>query len=1012
MVFLNSFLGPVALSALFSSAQASTHIRSAAAGHLHRRQSIPTDLPGNWTSLGCYTDTQGTRTLSLSTYTSTDNMTVSNCINFCGDGGFIYAGVEYSQECYCGNNIESGDTNATATDCNMACTGNTLQLCGGPSRLNLFWSGATPPPPPTIVPSVGNWTSLGCYSDNVDGRALTVGMDVTDVTIETCTSACFSSGYQFAGTEYSAQCFCGSSIVNGGAPTASDECTMTCAGNSSQFCGGPNRLNVYNYTGTDLPPINNGGGNAGGGQAVAVFPVLTGLPGSWSYNACWVDNAHGRIFETEIGADANLTVQSCIASCIDRNFTVAGMEFGQECYCGDRLVNGATLAAESDCSMSCTGNSTEACGAGNRLSVYSTTENITALPVAVALVDNLPGQWTYQGCYTDEVVGTRTLPWQNIWSTNNSVEACLTQCSDFGYTAAGLEYGDECYCGDISDIAAHDSVQAEESDCATQCPGDPLHLCGGGLRLQLYTWNGTMNVWHTPAVTGRYEFFVPGVVVPLIATVGVNNKVTFLEKDGTGFPNSTGAYELDLSLVDNFDLAWREMHVKTDVFCSGSIILPDKGARQINVGGWSLESTFGVRLYTPDGVPGTNSTNDWEENWEELSLQRGRWYPTAMMMANGTILVIGGETGSNASPQPNLELLPKPEGGDTVVELEWLQRTDPNNLYPFMFVLPGGGILAIYYNEARILDAVTFDTTKELPNLPASVDDFLGGRTYPLEGSAVLFPQYAPYTDPVRVLVCGGSSPGAGIAIDNCVSIEPEVDNATWTLERMPSKRVMSCMAPLPDGTFLILNGAHQGVAGFGLATDPNLGAVLYDPTQPVNQRMSILNTTIVARMYHSEAILLPDARVLVSGSDPQDGVNPEEFRIEIYIPPYLDMGFTQPEFTLEETDWAYGGTYTVSNITLFQGEISDVRISLIGAVSSTHGNTMGSRTIFPAISCSGTSCTVTAPPNANVSPPGWHQLFILDGPTPSHSVWVRIGGDPAQLGNWPQLPGFTTPGV
>jgi hypothetical protein len=37
------------------------------------------------------------------------------------------------------------------------------------------------------------------------------------------------------------------------------------------------------------------------------------------------------------------------------------------------------------------------------------------------------------------------------------------------------------------------------------------------------------------------QFFVPGVVVPLIATVGINNKVTFLEKGGTSvFPNSTG----------------------------------------------------------------------------------------------------------------------------------------------------------------------------------------------------------------------------------------------------------------------------------------------------------------------------------------------------------------------------------------------------------------------------------------------------------------------------------------
>lgn len=153
------------------------------------------------------------------------------------------------------------------------------------------------------------------------------------------------------------------------------------------------------------------------------------------------------------------------------------------------------------------------------------------------------------------------------------------------------------------------------------------------------------------------------------------------------------------------------MHIKTDVFCAGSVILPDKGGRQINVGGWSLDSTFGVRFYTPDGAPGVNSTNDWEEDFHQLKLQvvinclvsriliscfelsqRGRWYPTAAMMANGSILVIGGETGSNAAPQPNLEILPKPEGGDTVVELDWLARTDPNNLYPFVFILPSGKI--------------------------------------------------------------------------------------------------------------------------------------------------------------------------------------------------------------------------------------------------------------------------------------------------------------------------------
>lgn len=63
----------------------------------------------------------------------------------------------------------------------------------------------------------------------------------------------------------------------------------------------------------------------------------------------------------------------------------------------------------------------------------------------------------------------------------------------------------------------------------------------------------------------------------------------------------------------------------------------------------------------------------------------------------------------------------------------------------------------------------------------------------------------------------------------------------------------MPIMAALPDGTILILGGAEQGVAGFGLADDPNLSALLYDPTQPLHQRISILNNTIVARLYHSE---------------------------------------------------------------------------------------------------------------------------------------------------------------
>ncbi|KAF7327563.1 hypothetical protein MKEN_00335300 [Mycena kentingensis (nom. inval.)] len=980
-----------------------------------RRASVPTDLPGNWTSRGCFTDNvDGVgRSLTGASFANS-GMTVETCISFCDSKSFIFAGVEFGQECYCDNFLQTGAANVSLSDCSMACSGNETETCGAGNRLNVFWSGAAPPPQPTIPDAIGNWTSLGCYSDNVSGaRSLPVGMGVSGpMTLEACTSACFDAGYPFAGSEFADECYCGTTLNPNAATKPIKDCSMLCAGDSQELCGGPDRLSLFNYTGSDRPTGPLVGGGGGGGGPVTVFPV-TELPPPWAYIGCFVDNAHGRVLLNQQPDTTSQTIEHCVDMCDGLNFTIAATEFGVQCFCGNELIAGAVPAGEADCNMGCGGNSTEACGGGSRMSVYSTSQNVTILPVPTPQTTDLPGEWTYQGCLF-EAQGTRAIPWQNIFPTNNSATTCLAQCAAFGYSAGGMEFGEECYCGDVNDVEAAGVGFAPDADCNTPCPGDPIHLCGSGDRLSYYTWTGTpQNVWQTPNNIGRYEFLVPGVVVPLISTVAVNGKVVLLEKTGTSvFENSTGGYELDLSLVGNFGKAWREMHPKSDVFCAGSVTLPDKAGRILNVGGWSLDSTKGVRLYTPDGSTGVNGSNDWEENFNELKLQRQRWYPTALTLANGSVLIVGGETGSNASPQPNLEILPKPVGGDTVIDLDWLERTDPYNLYPFIFVLPSGNIFIVYYNEARILDPHTFDTIKTLPNLPGSVNNFEAGRTYPLEGTAVIMPQKAPYTDPLEVLVCGGSTPGAGFALDNCVSIKPEAAKPVWVLERMPSRRVMTCMTPLPDGTFMIMNGAQQGVAGFGLASRPNLNALLYDPARPTGQRISILNNTIVPRLYHSEAILLPDARVMVSGSDPQTPGFDEEMRIEAYYPPYLTAGRAQPSYTINETDWAYGSKHKIV-VHLPQGTTATMKVSLVSAFSSTHGNSMGARTIFPAFTCAGTTCTITAPPNAFISPPGWHQLFILDGPTPSHSKFVRIGGDPAQIGLWPaDLPDFTPPGI
>jgi len=198
--------------------------------------------------------------------------------------------------------------------------------------------------------------------------------------------------------------------------------------------------------------------------------------------------------------------------------------------------------------------------------------------------------------------------------------------------------------------------------------------------------------------------------------------------------------------------------------------------------------------------------------------------------------------------------------------------------------------------------------------------------------------------------------------------------------------------------------------------------------------------------MYHSEAVLLSDGRVMISGSDPQDPDHPQEYRIEVYVPPYLVDGRIQPQIlALPTTDWVHGQVYT---ITLQLSQTGPIRFSLLGAVASTHGSSMGIRTIFPEVTsiqpsyphgvdslCSSIALAIRALlklHQTNTSAreflitdvaidkltmptpfrPGWFQLFALDGPTPSHAKWVRIGGDPAKLGEWPPFADFTKPGL
>jgi iron transport multicopper oxidase len=108
--------------------------------------------------------------------------------------------------------------------------------------------------PPTQPVTVGNSTGvqyLGCYSEATNSRALTdkqYAVPAANVTVEACMKAC--ANYRYWGVEYGSQCFCGNSIHNGsslvqGSTPSLTGCNMVCQGNSTEYCGGPNRLNMY-----------------------------------------------------------------------------------------------------------------------------------------------------------------------------------------------------------------------------------------------------------------------------------------------------------------------------------------------------------------------------------------------------------------------------------------------------------------------------------------------------------------------------------------------------------------------------------------------------------------------------------------------------------------------------------------------------------------------------------------------------------------------------------------------
>lgn len=98
--------------------------------------------PGAYLSLACYSDSISNRTLGnrRDVTGGQQGMTTELCQAACWVGNYLLAGVEFGHECWCDNhNTNQIDLFAVPdSECNMSCSGNASEICGGNNRINIY----------------------------------------------------------------------------------------------------------------------------------------------------------------------------------------------------------------------------------------------------------------------------------------------------------------------------------------------------------------------------------------------------------------------------------------------------------------------------------------------------------------------------------------------------------------------------------------------------------------------------------------------------------------------------------------------------------------------------------------------------------------------------------------------------------------------------------------------------------------------------------------------------------
>lgn len=429
---------------------------------------------------------------------------------------------------------------------------------------------------------------------------------------------------------------------------------------------------------------------------------------------------------------------------------------------------------------------------------------------------------------------------------------------------------------------------------------------------------------------------------------------------------------------------------RVDSFCAAAAWRSD-GTLMVTGG----NSGVSTSLFAPASGTGTA---------DAFSLADQRWYGTMLTLPDGRLAVLGGMDPYSEDMQTNPdaaiangrismtpEIYTPGTGWRSLTGARSRDAFGPDYLrgsYPRAWVMPSGLVAGISAERLWALDVnasngagqlTVYGAFKRAPSANAPVN--VGATS-----SAVMFA-------PGKVLQAGGNGGYNGDALP--ASNQATVVDFTGSRPVVTETRAMAYarrfanLTVLPDGSVVATGGTRYGNNGGG---DAVFAAEIWKPSTGA---WTLAASAAQVRVYHSAALLMPNGTVLSTGGGAPGPVS--NLNAEVFYPPYLfrTAGGTaqlapRPAVTaVSGTSFGWGATALAD----VKDGAAVARVTLTASGVVTHSFNSAQRFQELQFTRNGNRLSIALPANANLAPPGYYQLAVLDAQgVPSRAVTLAIG--------------------